>query len=65
MVEKPEDKNREYYGEKNLDYLEVFDTYTPEYDALLDAKITSVRLSGIFSNFKFTLTGFDQIVKGK
>ena len=65
LVEKPDDTKGTYYGDKNLDVLEVFDTYTSEYDELLDTAVTSVRLSGIFSNFKFTLTGYDNIKKGK
>lgn len=59
LVEKPEDAKGEFYGSKKLDIVEIFDTLTDDYEPLMDKTIESVRLTGVYNNYKFTLTGFD------
>jgi len=59
LVEKPDDSKGEFYGKKKLDYVEIFDTLTQDFEPLMDKTIESVRLTGIYNNYKFVLTGFD------
>lgn len=59
LVEKPDDAKGEFYGKKKLDYVEIFDTLTDDYKPLMDKTIESVRLTGLYNNYKFALTGFD------
>lgn len=65
LVEVKDENNGNYYGDKACKVLEIFDTLTDDYKPLMDKTIQSVRLAGVYNNYKFTLTGFDELTHFK
>lgn len=59
LVEKEQDDKGNYYGSKKLDVLEVFDTYSSDFEPLTHKDILEVKLTGLFVNYKYSLTGFE------